>query len=71
MSCQCRTAVLRAYQELRGLGQREDRAYEAAVQVFRYYHPDRQRVEAYELVADWLDRSEAKIVSTLPHGSHV
>ena len=58
MSCQCRDAVLRAYRELKALGQREDHAYDAAVQVFRHYHPKRQRTGAYEVVADWLDRYE-------------
>ncbi len=59
MSCLCRDATLRAYRELTEAGQREDRAYEAAVRVFRHYHPDRTKVEAYQAVADWLDRHEA------------
>lgn len=55
MSCQCRDAALRTYRELTESGQREDRAYDAAVQVFRFYHPERPRIEAYQVVADWLD----------------
>ncbi len=58
MSCQCHDAVLRTYKELTEAGQREDRAYDAAVQVFRIYHPKRTRVEAYQAVADWLDWHE-------------
>ena len=58
MSCQCRDAALRAYRELMDSGKREDHAYDAAVQVFRYFHPERPRVEAYQVVADWLDRKE-------------
>ena len=59
MPCQCRNATLRAYREMRQLGQREDRAYDAAVKVFRHYHPEKERVEAYQVVADWLDTDES------------
>ena len=58
MSCQCQIAAIRAYRTLIESGQREDRAYEAAVRVFRHYHPDRPHVEAYQAVADWLDQRE-------------
>ena len=58
MSSQCRDAALTTYRELTEAGQRHDRAYDAAVQVFRYYHPERQKLEAYQIVADWLDRYE-------------
>lgn len=58
MSCQCRDATLRTYQELRKLGQSEVRAYDAAVHVFRYFHPEEPRVEAYQTVADWLEGQE-------------
>lgn len=61
MSCQCRDAVLSAYEKLTEAGQRHDRAYDAAVQVFRYYHPERPRVQAYQVVADWLDRCEVGV----------
>ena len=59
MSCQCRAATLKAYRELAKSTQREDRAYDAAVRVFRHYHPESQRIDAYQTVADWLDQSEA------------
>lgn len=59
MSCQCHDAVLRAYRELTEAGQREDRAYGTAVEVFRHYHPESSKVEAFQVVADWLDRHEA------------
>lgn len=58
MSRQCRKAALRTYQELTGLGHREDHAYDTAVQVFRLHHPERPRIEAYRIVADWLDQQE-------------
>ncbi len=59
MSCRCRDATLRAYKELTEAGQREDRAYDSAVRVFRHYHPESSRVEAYQVVADWLEWHEA------------
>lgn len=58
MSCQCHDATIRAYQMLKDTGQREGHAYEAAVRVFRHYHPDRPSIDAYEIVADWLDTWE-------------
>ena len=58
MACQCRIATLRAYEMLKDSGQREDRAYNAAVRVYRHFHPQVPRVEAYGVVADWLDRRE-------------
>lgn len=59
MSCQCYAATVRAYAELRRLGQSESVAYAAAVQVFRHHHPKAPRVEAYQEVADWLEHDEA------------
>ena len=61
MSCQCRDAVLRTYQELTEAGHREDRAYDTAVQVFRHHHPGRPRVEAYQVVANWLEQHEDRL----------
>ena len=43
---------------LRDSGEREDRAFEAAVRVFRHYHPGCPSVEAYGVVADWLERRD-------------
>ena len=59
MSPQCRVAVLRTYRELTDLSQSEVSAYEAAVRVFRYHHPERPRIQAYQFVADWLDQQES------------
>ena len=61
MCCQCCAAALRTYRELAEAGQREDRAYDAAVQVFRYSHPECHRVEAYQIVGNWLDKKDAGI----------
>ena len=60
MPCQCRTAVLRVYRELRESGDREDRVFDAAVRVYQHYHPERQRVDAYQTVSDWLDQYDAE-----------
>lgn len=59
MTFQCRAAVLRAYREIKRSSRREDHAYDVAVQVFRHNHPQRRRVDAYQIVADWLDHDEA------------
>ena len=58
MSCQCYDATIRAYRELRTLGQNESQAYTAAVRVFRHYHPEKPKLDAFQEVADWLDRDD-------------
>ena len=58
MSCQCYDATLRAYRELRALGENESHAYTAAVQVFRHYHPEKPKLDAFQEVADWLDQQD-------------
>ncbi len=58
MSCQCKDAALRAYRELKGMGDSEGRAYDAAVRIFQHYHPESERIQAYETVGDWLDEHE-------------
>ncbi len=64
MPCQCQAATLRAHRELRKAGEDEGRAYEVAVRIFRHYHPDSARLDAYQTVADWLDLDEAEIFTT-------
>ena len=58
MPCQCHDAALRAYQTLKDSGRHEEHAYEAAVRIYRHYHPNRPRIEAYQEVAEWLDQQE-------------
>ena len=58
MSLQCRVAAIRAYEEMKRSGGREDHAYEVAVDVFRYFHPEIRRLDAFQTVADWIDEQE-------------
>jgi hypothetical protein len=50
----CRPAVQRAYAELRGRGQPERYAFEAALTVYHYYHPDTPPGDAHEIVSEWV-----------------
>ena len=47
-------AVLRAYQELRGKGQPDRFAFEAALTVYLWHHPHVPTVEASEIVTGWV-----------------
>ena len=51
----CRAATTRAYQELRGHGVQDQRAFGAAVRVFQHHHPEAPSRAAHFIVADWLD----------------
>jgi hypothetical protein len=53
LSC-CRPAIRRAYSELRRCGQPERYAFEAAIAVFRYYHPAAMLHQAELVVAEWV-----------------
>ena len=59
MTCQCYTAVTRTYSNLKDKGLSEDHAFAASVRVFRFYHPEKRRVDALDTVSDWLDGLEA------------
>jgi hypothetical protein len=50
----CQPAVRRAYSELRRFGQPERYAFEAAVTVYRYYHPNVVQAHAETVVASWV-----------------
>jgi hypothetical protein len=52
-SC-CRPAVQRAYNELRRCGQPDRYAFEAAVAVYRYHHPESQPRQAEVVVSEWV-----------------
>lgn len=60
--CLCRTATTKAYDELRKLGESDGDAYDAAVRVYRHHHPEHPRIEAYQIVADWLEQHETGAV---------
>ena len=57
--CLCRAATTKAYDELRKLGESDGDAYDAAVRIYRHHHPEQPRIEAYQVVADWLEHHEA------------
>ena len=59
MTCQCYTAVTRAYANLREKGVSEEHAYTASVRVYRHHHPDQSKAQAFDMVADWLDSLES------------
>lgn len=50
----CREAATRAYAALRESGVIDPRAFEAAVTVYRYHHPEAPRLQARHIVAEWL-----------------
>lgn len=50
----CMPAVVRAYRELRARGEPDRFAFEAAVAVYRWHHPDVPAAEATSIVADWV-----------------
>ncbi|WP_328702834.1 hypothetical protein [Arenibaculum pallidiluteum] len=50
----CRPAVQRAYAELRDRGQPERYAFEAALTVYHYYHPETPSAEAQTIVSEWV-----------------
>lgn len=52
-SC-CRPAVQRAYAELRQAGQPDRYAFEAAVTVFRWHHPEVPPEQAETVVSEWV-----------------
>ena len=52
--CACRAAVSRAFAELRKRRVGEEAAFESAVTVFRFHHPDLPVLEAQETVDRWL-----------------
>ena len=58
MTTQCQAATLRAYREMKRFGRRDDHAYEVAVEVLQHFHPQLQRLEAFQLVDEWLEREE-------------
>lgn len=53
-ACRCRAAVTRAYRTLCDSGQAESRAYEAAVRIYRFYHPEAAPGAAAGAVERWV-----------------
>ena len=52
---QCKHAALRAYRELRACGRTEKAAFDAAVAVYLYHHPETAPIASGHIVAGWLD----------------
>ncbi|MEI6560323.1 MAG: hypothetical protein WCO00_18140 [Rhodospirillaceae bacterium] len=50
----CRPAVQRAYRELCERGEPERFAFEAALTVYRWHHPEVDTAAAADIVARWL-----------------
>ena len=57
-ACVCRTAVTRAYRELRAQNVAELSAFDAADRLYRIYHPEVPQREARFKIAEWLDESD-------------
>lgn len=56
---QCQAAAVRAYREMKRCGRRDDHAYEVAVGLLQHRHPELQRLEAFQLVDEWLEVDES------------
>ncbi len=50
----CRPAVVRAYREMREKSQPERFAYEAALTVYRWHHPEVPAPMAQQVVSGWV-----------------
>ena len=55
--CRCRDAVLRTYDYLSDANFAESRAFNAALRVYRYHHPEIDAGHARHIVETWLARS--------------
>jgi len=54
ISCNCRAAVTRAYRTLCASGEAESIAFEAAIKVYRFHHPETAPGMAAGLVERWV-----------------
>jgi len=52
--CECREAVSRAFGELKERRMSENSAFESAVAVFRFHHPEIPPMQAIDTVDRWL-----------------
>ena len=53
--CMCKSAVMRAYRELRERDILDVDAFESAARIFRYHHPEATPRQSRFTVAEWLD----------------
>ena len=54
----CRQAALRAYFGLRERGRDETAAFDAAVAVYQFYHPETPAVDSIDLVDRWIEEKD-------------
>lgn len=66
--CECTIAVKRVYRELRGRNVRDADAFETAVRIHRFHHPDLPSSEALHTVSRLLDGHGAAPESPEPAG---
>ncbi len=59
MGHKCKKASLRAYRELRQCGRTAPAAFDAAVAVHRYHHPETAPRESGRIVSGWIEEWEA------------
>ena len=64
MARECRSAAIRAYNELRSRGLGEVVAFDASVRVYRHYHPGSATDRARDLVAHWIEEDIEDTVRT-------
>ena len=57
-SCACHEAVIRAYGELKKKNVPNVAAFDSAVKVFRYHHPEIAPLDAKYTVAEWIGEGE-------------
>ena len=55
VSVECRSATVRAYNELRTRGINEVAAFDASVVIYKHYHPGSATDRARDLVAYWIE----------------
>lgn len=55
MSIKCRSATVRAFDELRMRGINEVAAFDASVMVYKHYHPGSATDRARDLIANWIE----------------
>jgi len=58
INCACREAVVRAYGELKEKKVPNIAAFDSAVRIFRYHHPEIPALDARFTVADWIGEGE-------------
>ncbi|MGZ0245542.1 MAG: hypothetical protein ACKVH1_06125 [Alphaproteobacteria bacterium] len=53
--CDCTTAVLRTFSDLRKRNMSETAALDSAATEFRFHHPEVPEVDAFKTADEWID----------------